>query len=188
MYKGIGIDPGLSGAVAAVWENGARYEVWDMPVVKAGSKKEYDIGKLVEILRKCGYMGVGGNGGVEGFGGGQVSLPCYVEKVGAMPKQGLSSTFKFGMGYGIAQACAISAGHRMTLIRPQSWKKIMLRDMKKDKGASCARAVQLFPSAELTGPRGGAKDGRCEALLLAELARLENFGGGMRLGVDAVVG
>lgn len=176
--KGIGIDPGLTGAVAAVWENGARYEVWDIPTIRVGAKKEYDIWKLTEILKKCGYTG----------GGGQVSLPCYVEKVGAMPKQGLASTFKFGMGYGIAQACAISAGHRMTLIRPQSWKKVMLRDMKKDKGGSCARATQLFPNAELTGPRGGAKDGRCEALLLAELARRENFGGGLRLGVDAHAG
>ena len=160
MTAAIGIDPGLSGAIARVADDGARYEVHDMPIIKLGSKKQYDIHRLFEMLVD--------------FGEG---LPCYCEKVGAMPKQGLASTFTFGMGYGIAQALAIAAGHRLSFVRPQTWKARMLRDASKTKHAACGVARNLFPEAELTGKRGGLKDGRCEALLIAELARRENYAG-----------
>ena len=158
MNSAIGIDPGLSGAVAVVSEDGAGYEVHDMPVIKIGSKRQYDILKLYELL--------------QGFGD---SLPCYCEKVGAMPGQGVTSMFSFGMGYGIAQALAISAGHRLTLVRPQTWKAKMLRDVAKSKHSACGVARNLFPEAVIVGKRGGLKDGRCEALLIAELARRENY-------------
>lgn len=165
--KGIGIDVGLNGAIACVGENGARYEVHDMPVMKVGSKKEYDMVRLLEILESFRAIGAEDGG-----------YPCYVEKVGAMPKQGVTSMFRFGMGYGIAQMAVIGAGHRMSLITPSVWKSRMLKGHGKDKAASLFVAQNLFPAASLLGPRGGAKDGRAEALLLAELARRENFGGG----------
>ena len=36
---------------------------------------------------------------------------------------------------------------------------------------SYAIASQLFPEAKLLGPRGGLRDGRCDALLIAEWGR-----------------
>ena len=155
---GIGIDVGLSGAVAAVDATGASCKVYDIPTRRVGRKREYDLPAFDLLLRTLGH-----------------NLPAYVEKVGSRPGQGLASTFRFGEGYGIAQALVVAAGHRLTLVRPQTWKRIMLRDMGRDKGASCVRAIQLFPTAPLVGPRGGAKDGRAEALLMAELARRENL-------------
>ena len=154
-----GLDVGLSGAVARISADGDDYEVHDLPVIKNGSKKEYDMLALHTLLKSWGS-----------------DLLIYVEKVGAMPKQGVTSTFRFGMGYGVAQMAVVGAGHRLGLVRPQTWKGSVMRDMAKTKGASCAIAHQLFPRAELTGSRGGMKDGRCEALLIAEYARRETYG------------
>ena len=155
---GIGIDVGLSGAVAAVDASGSACKVFDIPTRLVGKKREYDLPAFDLLLKTLGQ-----------------NLPAYVEKVGSRPGQGIVSTFRFGEGYGIAQALVVASGHRLTLVRPQTWKRIMLRDMGRDKGASCIRAAQLFPKAPLMGPRGGMKDGRAEALLMAELARRENL-------------
>ena len=154
-----GIDVGLSGAIALVHPDGSQYEVHDIPVIKNGSKKDYDLWALHKLMLSFG-----------------TDLLFYVEKVGAMPKQGVTSMFRFGMGYGIAQMAVIGAHHRMGLVRPQTWKASMLRDMAKTKGASCAVANQLFPRASIRGSRGGMKDGRCEALLIAEYARRQTYG------------
>tara|TARA_R110002012_G_scaffold101260_2_gene240204 strand:+ start:485 stop:991 length:507 start_codon:yes stop_codon:yes gene_type:complete len=157
-----GIDVGLKGAVALVSADGSKYEVHDIPTIKNGSKKEYDMWALNDLLKS--------------FILGHGNLLFYVEKVGAMPGQGVTSMFRFGMGYGIAQMAVVGAGHRLGLVRPQTWKASTMRDSAKSKGASCAVAHQLFPRAELTGSRGGMKDGRCEALLIAEYARRETYG------------
>jgi len=157
-----GIDVGLKGAVALVSADGSHYEVHDIPTLKNGSKQDYDMWHLNDLLKSF----------VLSYG----SILFYVEKVGAMPKQGVTSTFRFGMGYGIAQMAVVSAGHRLGLVRPQTWKASTMRDSAKSKGASCAVARALFPRAKLEGSRGGIKDGRCEALLIAEYARRETYG------------
>ena len=38
------------------------------------------------------------------------SVFALIERVSAMPKQGVSSTFKFGQNYGFLRACLIAAG------------------------------------------------------------------------------
>jgi crossover junction endodeoxyribonuclease RuvC len=45
-----------------------------------------------------------------------------VENVHAMPLQGLSSTFKFGMGVGIIHGVAGALRLPLTLVTPQQWK------------------------------------------------------------------
>ena len=49
---------------------------------------------------------------------------------------------------------------------PQAWKKDVVQP-KEGKEASMNAAARLFPDAEIYGPRGGRKDGRAEALLIA---------------------
>ena len=158
-----GIDVGLSGGIALVSADGSDYEVHDMPILMNGSKKDYDLPAIRALLH--GYRKRYGK-----------DILFYVEKVSAMPKQGVTSMFRFGMGYGIAQMAVIGAEHRMGLVRPQTWKGSLLRDMAKTKGASCSVAHQLFPQASIHGSRGGMKDGRCEALLIAEYARRQLYG------------
>uniref|UniRef100_A0AB74UHB5 Uncharacterized protein n=1 Tax=Caulobacter phage BL57 TaxID=3348355 RepID=A0AB74UHB5_9VIRU len=63
----------------------------------------------------------------------------------------------------------MAAGTRCTLwmIKPQDWKRVTQTPA--DKSRAFARALQLFPRASgiFLGPRGGKKDGRAEAALLA---------------------
>ena len=93
-------------------------------------------------------------------------LHVYIERAQAMPKQGVTSMFNYGKGFGLWLGLLIGIGFPYTLVSPRRWKASMLSDMPKDKGASILRAKQLFPASarELTR----VKDhNRAEALLIA---------------------
>lgn len=90
---------------------------------------------------------------------------AVIESVGAMPKQGLSSTFRFGEGYGLVQGILAGLGVTRTIkATPQVWKASMGVTANKD--TSLTLAKNLFPTnAHLFARK---KDhGRAEALLLA---------------------
>lgn len=89
---------------------------------------------------------------------------AIIEKVGALPKQGLASTFRFGMGCGLIRGAILGAGVRLVEVTPAEWKRFYRLDSDKEKAR--ARAVSLFPSAAPSLSR--KKDaGRAEALLIA---------------------
>lgn len=91
-----------------------------------------------------------------------------IEKVGSMPKQGVSSTFKFGRSYG--EIIGVVAAHklRMDFVPPGVWKRTF--GLSKDKDASRLKAMELFP--QLRDRLTRKKDhNRAEALLIAEYAR-----------------
>src|SRR5690606_16808140 len=88
---------------------------------------------------------------------------AYVERVSAMPGQGVSSMFNFGMGYGVIQGVLASLGIPYTLVTPQTWKK-RAGLAGKDKDNARTLAQQLCPEA----PLGRKKDiGRADAILIA---------------------
>lgn len=95
------------------------------------------------------------------------SVLVVIEKVHAMPKQGTVSTFTFGCGYGklIGMCQTLMIPHE--LVSPQSWKKIVLRDTKKDKDAAIEFIGRLYPDIVLI-PAGSKKrhDGIAEAACL----------------------
>jgi len=66
-----------------------------------------------------------------------------VEKVGAMPGQGVSSTFKFGRGVGILEGVAAALGKRLTYVAPTVWKRAL--NVPADKEACRQRAIELWP-------------------------------------------
>ncbi len=72
-------------------------------------------------------------------------LHAYIERAQAMPKQGVTSMFNYGKGFGLWLGLLIGIGLPYTLVSPRRWKAAMLSDMPKDKGASILRAKQLFP-------------------------------------------
>jgi Holliday junction resolvasome RuvABC endonuclease subunit len=87
---------------------------------------------------------------------------AVVEQVGAMPKQGVSSMFKFGMGCGLIRGVLAGAGVPIISVTPAKWKKHF--SLNSDAEKSRALAIRRFPTA----PLGRKKDhGRAEALLLA---------------------
>jgi crossover junction endodeoxyribonuclease RuvC len=89
-----------------------------------------------------------------------------VELVHSMPKQGVVSSFKFGVVYGQALSLAQRFRAPWHLVTPKVWKKEM--GLSSDKNESLAMARELWPEA----PLSRKKDvDRAEALLLAEYWR-----------------
>lgn len=166
----IGIDPGLSGAIAWMDLGANKIEIVDMPILelKSGKKKKkvYDLHKTVSILEK--------------FKDNKIN-PCVgIEKVHSMPKQGVASSFSFGEGFGMLQGIVATLKYSLTLITPQSWKKELLKGQKKEKDASVYRAKQLFPQIadKLTTERGRKLHDRADAILIAEYLKRQLIGGG----------
>lgn len=86
-----------------------------------------------------------------------------VENVHAMPKQGVSSTFKFGMGCGIIHGVTGALLLPLTLVSPNQWKAYHCLPSLKE--ASRARAIHLWPDLNKYLQRKKDAD-RAEALLI----------------------
>lgn len=84
MNLSIGIDPGLSGALAILAPDGTLELVADLPIVRDRSLAWVDGGALQSML-------------LDAIGGRQSR--AVVERVSAMPKQGVTSSFQFGVGF-----------------------------------------------------------------------------------------
>src|SRR5712692_2445907 len=146
----IGIDPGLSGAVAVLAADGALVAVHDTPVLTLattrGTRQEYDLPGLVALLGA--------------YAGPQAHVT--LEESQAMPGQGVRSMFTIGVGFGVWLGVLAALAFPSTRVRPAVWKRAL--GVGKDKEASRLRAMQLFPTADL---RRKKDHGRAEALLLA---------------------
>src|SRR4029077_693645 len=89
-----------------------------------------------------------------------------IENVHSMPRQGMSSTFKFGMGCGIIHGVVGALQLPVTLVTPVKWKTfhaLILRD----KEAARQLVIRRWPHLESHLDR--KKDGdRTEALLIGD--------------------
>ena len=96
---------------------------------------------------------------------------CYLEHVHAMPKQGVSSTFNFGMNFGFIQGVLKAYEIPYELVTPQKWKKEF--SCTSDKNTSIEVCKRLFPNVNLKATDRCKKDhdGIAEALLIAEYGR-----------------
>ena len=93
----IGIDPGKSGAMAIILDDGTLYvERFD-----EGVKSIYD---LLLLTSKYDHT-------------------CILEKVHSFPGQGVKSTFNFGVNYGIWLSLLRSCTINHDLVPPQKWMK-----------------------------------------------------------------
>ena len=146
----IGIDPGLSGAVAILSPAGTLEGLHDVPVlslkVQRGTKQVYDVPGMVKLLRP--------------YANRQVHV--LIEESQPMPEQGTRSMFTVGLGYGLWIAILATLELSYTNVRPALWKRSL--GLSKDKEQSRLRAMQLYPAADLRRKRD---HGRAEALLLA---------------------
>lgn len=138
----LGIDPGLSGAIAFYWPSEPNLvTAEDVPVV--GS--EIDAATLAQrIGQMCPTMAV-------------------IETVGAMPRQGVSSMFRFGMAAGVVRGIVSALGVPTHLVAPTVWKRHFR--LSKDKEEARALALRLWPQAECFSRK--KHHGRAEAALLA---------------------
>jgi len=147
----IGIDPGISGAISVFnWETQSLLEVIDMPTL------EVDSGKT----KKRHISAAGLRNILEGYPDSHV----VIEKVGAMPGQGVTSMFNFGRSAGIIEGVVAALRMPHTYVTPQTWTKVVGRAAGKD--ASRMRAMELFPAkADLF--KRAKDDGRADACLIA---------------------
>ena len=148
----IGIDPGITGAIAVLFDDGKSI-VHDIPVMANGKgkgkvKNSVNGGALVQLLR-C-------------FDGAEV----FLERVSAMPGQGVSSMFSMGDSFGCIRGVIAACGMPVHIITPQSWKKHYR--LGSDKEVCRAKAIELFPGAELSRKKD---HNRAEALLIAKYGK-----------------
>lgn len=155
-----GIDPGLSGAIAFIQEDGGLgATVHPMPLVTVDGQDELDSEALTELL--------------ESFDPRLVTL----ERVAGFA--GAGSAFKLGQNFGGIIVTALAARFRLERVRPQTWQRVMLPEVHgraELKTASVARAKALFPTVCFkTRGRTVAHD-IADALLIAAWGR-QTFGG-----------
>ena len=146
----VGIDPGLTGAVAFL-RNGEYVALFDIPTTLKGSgsvKQEVEPGGLKRMFLER----------LEG----REDVAIALERVSAMPGQGSSSVFSFGDTYGCCRSVASLTGYPLYLVTPTTWKKHF--GLGRDKEESRALASRLFPGAELHLKKHAD---RAEALLMA---------------------
>lgn len=100
-----------------------------------------------------------------------VDVRCCVEKVNAMPGQGVVSMFNFGHNLGFIEGLLQAFGISYQLVPPQTWKKEF--SVTSDKNTSIQVCQKLFPNVSLLPTDRSRKpnDGMAEAILMAEYAR-----------------
>jgi hypothetical protein len=138
----LGIDPGLSGALAWYWPaTPALIRADDLPRVG----KEIDGAQLAAWLREMRPE------------------HAFLEQVSSRPGQGVSSTFVFGAAYGSIKTALAVLGIPYTLVTPGKWKRDMRLSSDKEQGR--ALAIRTWPEAECF--RRVKDHNRAEAALLA---------------------
>lgn len=146
----IGIDPGSSGAIVIVNDSGDYLAHMNMPTIKVGTKSRVNGAAVTAFI-------------VDALNGAKAH--AYLEQVGAMPGQGVSSMFTFGHAAGLVEGCVTGLGIPLTMVTPQAWKRHAgLIGM--DKDAARSRAVQLYPSLRVLDQKGKGQ-AVADALLLA---------------------
>jgi len=143
----LGVDPGKSGAMALVGPDGEHVSTV----------------KLKETPRDVWDW-------LEGFT--ESISYAVIEKVNAMPRQGVSSSFKFGENFGFCQGLLTASGVRFELVRPQRWQRAQACLTKGDKNVTKNRAQQLWPDVKIT-------HALADALLIADFARKNRQEGGL---------
>ena len=138
----LGIDPGVSGALAVYYpDHPMIIAIHDMPV----DGKAIDGYELTKIISQYNPE------------------VAFIEAVHSFSGQGVSSSFNFGCSYGVARGVVAACGIPTTLVSPQKWKREL--ELSKDKNQSLEMARMLWPDSDKFKRK--KDDGRAEAALIA---------------------
>ena len=148
----IGIDPGLSGAIA-VLKNNKVLNMFEMPVMSEGkkNKRQLNSAQLVKLLK---------DNMIE-----NEETIVVVEQVNAMPGQGVTSMFNFGQTFGAIKGICVALGLPIFFVRPSKWKK-HFELINSSKDSSRTKAIEMYPS--LSDNLAKKKDvNKSDAILIA---------------------
>ncbi len=148
----IGIDPGLSGAIAILEDNKV-LQIFDMPVMAEGkkNKRQLNSAQLVNIIKDNTQ--------------GSEEKAVVVEQVNAMPGQGVTSMFNFGQTFGAIKGICAALNLPIFFVRPTKWKK-HFELINSSKDSSRTKAIEMYPS--LSNQLSKKKDvNKSDAILIA---------------------
>jgi crossover junction endodeoxyribonuclease RuvC len=143
-------DPGLSGGIALIGENGLIMD--PMPIVGG----EIDVSGLKRWFAAHAE---------------EIEI-VLLERAQPMPKQGISSAFNYGRGFGRLEATILSLGLAVEYVQPRQWAKVMHAGLPSDLGTkekSTLAVATLFPAYDFRATDKSKKPhlGMVEAALLA---------------------
>ena len=150
--KIIGIDPGLSGAIAVMHDKKV-INMYDMPVMAEGkkNKRQLNSSQLVNIIK-------------ENINEGEETI-VVVEQVNAMPGQGVTSMFNFGQTFGALKGICAALELPIFFVRPSKWKK-HFELINSSKDASRTKVIEMYP--KLSSQLAKKKDvNKSDAILIA---------------------
>ena len=151
----IGIDPGLDGGLAAITPEGLQVAVMPCYDLPGSNRKDIDEGQVVRWLTTYAVHGAN----------------VFIEKVHAMPKQGVRSMFTFGSGWGLIRGICAGLQLPYELVTPQSWQRVMLQGQ--SVGSEYLVASRLWPTIDwrATERCRTPHSGMVDAALIAECGR-----------------
>jgi crossover junction endodeoxyribonuclease RuvC len=145
----LGVDPGNGGALVTL-EEGLPVEWIRMPTFAVGKNTRVNCAALARWIHE------------------QEIVEAFVENVGAMPGQGVTSMFTFGHAAGSVLGVLGAFQIPVTMVTPVTWKKrAALTGTDKDSARSLA--IQIWPKWD-------ALDKKIEGQALADAALIAKFG------------
>lgn len=150
----VGIDPGITGAIAVLDSDGDIVAIFDMPTVELqrgkAAKRHIDPREVAYLL---------------GYYRDRRGIACtYIEQVSAMPGQGVTSVFSFGRSFGCIEGVLGALEVPYSFVTPQQW----TRDLKVPQGKDGHRDLcrRTWPQHAQLWKRV-KDDGRADAALIA---------------------
>ena len=158
--KIIGIDSGLSGAIA-ILENNKVLNLFDMPVMSEGKKNKRQLNSA--LLTKLIKDSITNN----------EEVTVVVEQVNAMPGQGVTSMFNFGQTFGAIKGICAALELPIFFVRPSKWKK-HFELINSSKDSSRTKAIEMYP--KLSNHLSKKKDvNKSDAILIARFYHETRF-------------
>ena len=160
----IGVDPGLHGALVVLTTEGdimysvRADEYTERAKPKSARRLYMPTSMRTELARFCGPQDASG-----------LRFHVCIEAQQAMPKQGVSSSFLTGRGYGLWEGLVVGLGLPYTIVQPRAWTKAMLAGVSGEgKARSILAAQRRWPAFSLV-PKGCRKpdDALADAALIA---------------------
>lgn len=156
-----GIDPGYNGGIGLISGDAKVVQVWDMPITGTGRDRQIDMPELESVFKRLARY---------------PALRLLMEYPTTRPGEGAERSKRFGEQLGILRMGMHCLGLPGELIAPNLWKARLGLPGKQEADA-LKRCVaywdRQYPSCPglVRGPRGGIKDGRLDALLIAHFSR-----------------